>query len=203
MAAGRERGRAALGFSVHTGWAAVVAVAGPAASAAVLDRRRLEMMPGRDPESPRFVYHVAAKLRLEPARRLVQESTALSVAKAREALQEVVDTLEARDYRLVGSGVIVGNRPMTAPLEAILESHALIHAAEGELFRGAVRDASQGLGIPVTEVPARELQARAVESLKLPPAKIDRQLLEIGKAAGRPWAKDQREACLAALIALA
>jgi hypothetical protein len=203
MAAGRRRGRAALGFSVHTGWAAVVAVSGPASAAAVLDRRRLEMMPGNEPDSPRFVYHVASKLRPELARRLVRESTELSRDRARAALEAIADELRARDYQLVGSGVIVGNRPLTAPLEKILESHALIHSAEGELFRGAIRDASASLGMPVTEVPARELAARASKALTLPPAKVADQLAVMGRAAGRPWAKDQREACLAALIALA
>lgn len=202
MAAGPRRGRAALGFSVHTGWAAVVAVSGPAASAAVLDRRRLEMIPGSDPRRPRFVYHAARTLEREPARRLIRESAERATAEATASLQAVVKELGSRDQQVVAAGIVVGNRPLAAELESILASHSLVHAAEGELFRDAIRSATRRAGIPVTEVRARDLGSRAAAALGVPEGKVAQLLVGIGSAAGRPWAKDQKDACLAALIAL-
>jgi hypothetical protein len=49
---------------------------------------------------------------------------------------------------LVASGVIIGNRTLTAPLETILVAHPLLHTAEGELFRQAIIDASEACKVP-------------------------------------------------------
>jgi hypothetical protein len=203
MAAGRRRVPVALGFSVHTGWAALVAVSGPVASPAVVDRSRLEMIPGTDPARPRFVFHAAQELPLAEARRLVERSAALARTQARAALQAALDALATGDHRVVGGAVIGGNRPLTATLETILESHALVHSAEGALFREAIADALRAAGLPVTEVPAKELQPRAARALGLSSAKVAELMARLGKQAGRPWAKDQRDACLAALLNLA
>jgi hypothetical protein len=202
MTTGRRGGRAALGFSVHTGWAAMVAVSGPATSAAVLDRRRLEMIPGASPESPRFVYHAARELLLEPAERLIRESAELSRERAKAALQAVVEELETRGYQAVAVGIVVGDGPRSAALETILKSHSLVHAAEGELFREAIRSASRMVGLSVAEVRTKDLYARAATALGVSDGKVAQHLARIGSAAGKPWAKDQKEACLAALIAL-
>src|SRR2546430_16489842 len=76
------RGRAALGFSVHTGWAAMVAVSsGPDGSTVILDRQRLVLM-GNDPHRPRFVYHAAQKLDPGAAERLLPQSGQGSPAQA-------------------------------------------------------------------------------------------------------------------------
>lgn len=200
----RKRGRAALGFSVHTGWSVMVAVSSePATSVAVLDRRRLVMIPGSDPESPPFVYHAARRLKLDAAERFIRDSAELSSTEARAALRAAVEHLASREHEVVASGIVVGGRPPAASLDAILRSHPLIHAAEGELFRGAIRGASEALGIPVTELRAGDLQSRAATALGIPAGSVARRLSEIGRAAGRPWAKDHKDACLAALIALA
>jgi hypothetical protein len=203
MAAGRHHGHAALGFAVHTGWAAMVAVSGPATSAAVLDRRRLEMIPGSERRHPRFVYHAARELSLEFAERFIRECADLSCANAKEALRVAIEDLGKRGYEVVAGSIIIGNRPLTAPLESILKNHSLVHTAEGELFRATIRSAGQALGVPVNEVRANELSSRAAAALGVSESRAERHLAGIGRAAGKPWAKDQRDACLAALIALA
>jgi hypothetical protein len=192
--------RAALGWSVHTGWAVMVAVSGPA-SPAVIDRQRIQMMPQRDVKLPRFVYH-AAQLKPADGARLVREATELSWTNTKAAIEAAAAALRARGYDVVASGIIVGNKRLEAPLATIIESHALIHTAEGQLFRDAVRRASESVKLPVVEVGAKELDARAAKSLRLSDAALAAQLTRIGSAAGRPWSKDHRQACLAALIAL-
>jgi hypothetical protein len=117
-------------------------------------------------------------------------------------LQAAVEALASRGREVVAAGIVVGNRPPAASLDAILRSHSLIHAAEGELFRGAIRGASEALGIRVTEVRAGDLHPRAAEALGISAGRVPEHLSRIGRAAGRPWAKDQKDSCLAALIAL-
>ena len=137
---------------------------GPAASAAVIDRRRIEMMPHRDAKRPRFVYHAAQKLPRAAAERLVRESTAMSWKNAKAAIRAAVEELRTTGYDVVANGIIVGNKRLEAALDTILESHALIHTAEGQLFRDAIRRASEALAIPVTEVGAKELEPRAAKA---------------------------------------
>ena len=198
MATAGKRQRAALGFSVHTGWAILVAVSGPAASAAVIDRRRIEMMPHRDAKRPRFVYHAAQKLPRAAAERLVRESTEMSWKNAAAAIRAAVEALRTTGYDVVANGIIVGNKRLEAALDTILQSHALIHTAEGQLFRDAIGRASEALAIPVTEVGAKELEPRAAKALRLSDAGLTAHVARIGGAAGRPWSKDHRQACLAA-----
>jgi hypothetical protein len=195
------REQVALGFSVHTGWAAVLALGGTARAPAVLERVRVEMLDGSDPSKPRFVYHAAQEIALDAAARLVREVTAISRAHAKAALKDVVERLKERNYDVAASGIIVKNRPFSAELGAIVKSHALIHSAEGALFRGAMKHASESLKIRVVEVPAGELEARASPLLGVSTKALPERLMAIGRTAGKPWSKDQRDAFLAALLA--
>jgi hypothetical protein len=84
---------------------------------------------------------------------------------------------------------------------SICESHARIHAAEGALFRAALAGASRALGVPVVEVRARDLAARAAALLGVSVEELADRLAALGRDAGPPWGKDQKEALLAALVA--
>jgi hypothetical protein len=102
------------------------------------------------------------------------------------------------------SSVVVGEAGKALPsVEAILRSHALVHAAEGELYRTLVARASEGCGVPASLVPAKELASRAARALAIPEAQVLSRLAAMGKASGRPWTADQKESSLAAWIALA
>ncbi len=195
----------ALGFRVHTGWAALVAVEAPVQlpSPKIVDRKRVEMIAGNKPEAPPFVYHAASKLPLKSAERLVQESTELAKSRAKDSLTTVVHELRERGYQVIASGVIGANRSLASSLETILGAHTLIHAAEGELFRNAIITASEALKVPVTSVAMGELYARAAKTMGSSADEIRRQLSEARRAVGKPWAQDQKESLLAALIAAA
>jgi hypothetical protein len=193
-------GRAALGFSTHTGWAAMVAAAGTPSSPEILVRSRIEMM-GNDRDRPRFVYHVARELTLQTAERIVREAAELSRSRALAALETAVADLGKRDYEVVASGIIVGNRPFEASLETIVKSHALVHAAEAELFRSAIKNASEALKIHVVEIRVKDLEPRATKLFGVTAGPLAKRLAALGRAAGRPWARDQRDSLLAALLA--
>lgn len=191
----------ALGFSVHTGWAAMTAVCGTATSPVVLDRCRLEMIQG-DPGHPRFVYHAARGLEPEAAERFIRTCAELSRAKAHAALEGAVERLRAQGYEVVASSILTSDRPLTALLESILKSHSLVHSAEGELFRESIRSASGAMGIPAIDVRFGDLDGRAARALGIDAGRLEQHLAGIGRAAGRPWARDQKQSYLAAVVAL-
>jgi hypothetical protein len=103
---------------------------------------------------------------------------------------------------VVASAVVAGNAKPLPVLAAILASHALVHTAEGELFRRMLGRASDALQVPASFVPASDLARRAAAALKIPEARVLAQLAVLGKTSGKPWGKDQKESALAALCVL-
>ena len=79
---------------------------------------------------------------------------------ARTALRAAIDELRAKGYDTVACGLLLGSgRPATA-LAKTLASHALIHTAEGQLFRDVLAHASEHYNLPVRKVVERELLSR-------------------------------------------
>lgn len=65
--------RAALGFKVHTGWPAAVAVGAPTATPQVIAKARLQVAWTFDEGA---VFHVGQQLPLEQARELIRDAEA-------------------------------------------------------------------------------------------------------------------------------
>jgi hypothetical protein len=188
---------AALGFRVHSGWAAAVAISLDQRSPIVIDRRRIEMADRNQHESVQ-PYHRAAELDLKKAELFVRSCLDQATRLASEALRGMIDHLNENGYRAIGSGILqASGRPATT-LAATLASHAMIHTAEGEHFRQAVACASEQCDLPVTRVKERELYARAEAGLALPANEVAATIARLGKTVGPPWRQDEK---LAALIA--
>jgi hypothetical protein len=179
--------RTALGFRAHSGWAALVAVAGTIEAAQVLDRRRIIIA---DPEMPgsKQPYHAAAELAFPEAEALVRRAVESSRALAVEVISATVKALRSRGHEVVGCGVLLGSGKALPGLEKILRSHASIHTAEGAMFRDVLVWAAKECRLPVTGVPEKDLDA---SSLK--------RIASIGKLIGPPWTQDQKTAAVAAL----
>ena len=136
--------RSAIGIRVHSGWGALVAVAGNGAGIQVIDRRRVEII---DPRKPGVAqpFHFAERLEISKAQEHVTRCAAASKSLALSALREVVRQLQTQGYEAVGIAILLSSgRPLPA-FEKILAAHALIHAAEGEFFRQAFRDSAKAL----------------------------------------------------------
>jgi hypothetical protein len=192
--------RAALGFSPHIGWAAVVAVAGSRTGPTVVGKRRVDMATTFETGA---VYHAGQKLALADAEALVRSSERTFEAAARATLGALVAELRARGVEPAASAILAGAGRPLPPLETILRSHALVHAAEGELYRRVLARASDACGVPAGLVLARDLAAHVARAARIPEERVVSVLAEIGKASGKPWARDQKEAALAAWLALA
>lgn len=190
----------ALGVRVHSGWAALVAVTGTMRSPRVLDRRRIVLV---EPGIPKQPYHTAENLPLKAATKLIGRSRACARLQARRAFRSVLSELKGKGHKAAGCGLLLASGRPLPGLAATLASHALIHTAEGELFREAIAHASRQCRLPVTAVKERELFAECGKKLRLSASELPRRLTDLGRALGPPWTQDEKFAALAAWLALA
>lgn len=193
--------RAALGFRAHSGWTALVVVAGPLRSPAVIDRQRVELVDPAIPEAKQ-PYHAAAQLDLREAEKLVKRCADKAESLACQALRQVIEDLRKKGHEVVGCGILLGSGRPTTTLASTLASHAMIHTAEGEHFRNAIRAASKRHDLPVTGVKERELLARGSAELRIQADELERRVSEMGRPIGPPWAQDQKHAALVGWLAL-
>jgi hypothetical protein len=194
--------RAAIGIRAHSGWGALVAVANNGGMVEVLERRRVAVTTPGTPGANQ-PYHFAKKLELAEAEKFLGNSFAASKRLALAAVRDVVDELRGRQYRVVGSAVLLASGRALPPLAKILASHAVIHAAEGEFFREVFSKACADLDLSVTGVRERDLDERVKTTLGKVAARMRRQISTLGRSLGPPWTADQKTAALAALIVLA
>jgi hypothetical protein len=194
--------RAALGFHMHSGWGVLVAVSGDAHSVELLDRRRIVVA---DPEVRGAIqpYHFAAQLETPEQEKHLAHCAASSSRLAATAIAEVVKELNGRQYGVVGAAILLASGRALPPLAKILAAHPLIHTAEGEFFRQAARSACEGLRIPVTTIPVRELEARAKVAFANRAARVQLSIASLGRSVGPPWTSDHKTAALAAALTLA
>jgi hypothetical protein len=150
---------AALGFRAHSGWAAAVAVSGWPAAPVVVARRRLEIADPDDPDAKQ-PYHAAEPLAFAAAQWLVQGCTETSQRLARDAVGAMVADLRAAGHAVVGCGLLQGSGWPLPDLAGILASHALIHAAEGQMFREVLAAAGRHHELAVIEIREGELMTR-------------------------------------------
>jgi len=190
----------ALGMKSHIGWSAVVALAGPVTSPEVVAKRRIDMATTFDEGA---VYHKGQELPLDRAEALIRSSEEKFERTAREALADLVAELRTAGCEPVASALVSGRGKALPPLASILKSHALVHAAEGDLYRRVLVRASEACRIPALPIPEREIEARAAGAVGIRPARFAARLAALGKASGKPWTRDQKESAMVAWIALA
>src|SRR5580700_7735009 len=193
--------RAALGIRMHSGWGVLVAVSGDAISLEVLDRRRIVTI---DPQiiGSSQPYHHAANLGLPESERYLANCAVISERLAFTAMGELVRELDAQGCRIVGSAVLLASGRPLPSLAKVLASHPLIHTAEGEFFRNAVRKACERLKISVQAIRERELDERAKVAFGDAASRVQRRISSLGSSIGPPWTKDHKTAALAASMIL-
>lgn len=192
---------AALGFRLHTGWAALVAVRGVPGKFQVLLRRRIDLLPPGD-SVPRFIYHKAAELSPSQAAGLVRRAEGASQESARTAVKDVLDHLQSLAVVVKAAGIPCGSKPVPEDLSAVLRSHPMIHTAEGALFQRAVISACQDCSLAVISAREKEVWLNAASSWSLKETELRRQVDGLRKSVGAPWGTDQKTAMAFALLAL-
>jgi hypothetical protein len=202
-AGSRESGRAAaLGCRAHTGWAAVVVVAGGVARPEVVFRGRAEL---GDPTGRvrRNAYHAARGLELGAASALVEAAERIAAERAADALEGTLRAAADEGAVVRSCAVVVGSFPAGARLEKIVASHALAHAAEGRLYQRALLQGAEWRGLDSIAVPKRSIWEQGESALGVAQDELRHWIDQLRREVGPPWAQDQKLAALAAWIALA
>ena len=147
-------------------------------------------------------YHTAEKMPLERARAFIERVESESKALAGKAVQAAQTKLRDQGHKLTVLALLLASGKPLPSLDKILASHALIHTADGELFRAALFHAGKRARLSEFSLKERDLLAAASKVLKSAPAKLTTQLTSLGKPVGSPWSQDEKFAALAAWLAL-
>ena len=137
----------------------------------------------------RNVYQRARGLDSAEAADLVAAAERIAAEQAAAALKRITAEQDVHTCAVV-VGAFRG-----APLESILASHALAHAAEGRLYQEALLRGADACGLDAIAVPKKSIWEEGGDDLR-------RRIDDLRKVLGPPWAEDQKLAALAAWIAL-
>lgn len=155
-------------------------------------------------------YHVAAEMAGGPTDQVPPEIAAAVAEGRRRQEAEAAKGLEAllRQLREAGNvptvAALLVNRAgwVTDLLRYSLMMADHPPVAEGLAVRDALRSALARSGLRVAEVDEKSLPHLASEVLNLSEGALEGRLKSLGAAAGRPWRKEQKLACLAAWVAI-
>ena len=193
--------QAAVGFRVHSGWAAVVVVWLEKGAPVVLERKRAHLVKTFS-YTCRQPYHTAEKMPLAEARRFVAQVQTEARQLAHRVIHGMQGDLERAEIKLARASLLLASGRPLPDLEKILASHALIHTADGELFREAITHGCERCGVRMQSIKERSLLERAGTTLHLRAAELMRRATDLGKPLGSPWSQDEKFATLAAWLAL-
>lgn len=155
----------------------MVALAGPIDAPRMMLRRKLILTDG-----PKQPYHAAAAMGLPDAEAFIARCTESTQALATRAVADLLEELAGIGLTTVGSCVLLASGRPTGDLARIITSHPLIHAAEGEFYRNALRNACESCGIPCAGIKEKELAGHKYLSL----------VSQWGRTMGPPWRQDQK-----------
>jgi hypothetical protein len=193
---------AAIGFSPHSGWAAMVAIGGSMSAPTLLARQRVALIDGQDPPAKQ-PYHTVEFMCIEEATGRLDGYLSTATRMAHDSMLAQSAALEERGFALRAAGILESSGRKPVSLSSILASHALIHGADGDHFRNALAGAAVELRLRVCRVRVRDIESFAGERLRQPVNRLLEIVSELGRGAGAPWGADQKKAALLAWSLLA
>jgi hypothetical protein len=191
--------KVAFGMKAHSGWAALVVVGIRDGEFVIIDRRRVELVEEEWAKQP---YHAAEEMKGTEARDLVGRGIDAARRIAVREMRAAVKREKERKNDVLACAVLTGN-PMPAwSVEEILSVHFRMHKAEGVLFRDVLARATDSCGLKLVAIPEKQLTKHAEKALGTTESALVSTLAALGKLVGPPWGKDQKDAALAAMVAL-
>lgn len=188
-----------FGMKAHSGWAALVVVGRRDRDLAVISRRRMDLVEEEWAKQP---YHAAENRKKEAARDLVDRGIQAAHRIAAREMRADVKRERDRGNEVTAAAVLVGNPMPDWSTDEILAVHFRMHKAEGALFRDALARAIGACGLRLVAIPEKTLADHAVKVLGIPEIGLRKMIATLGRSIGPPWGKDQKDAALAALVAL-
>ena len=194
-----NKAEAAFGFKAHSGWAALVVLGTHGGDLQVLERSRVELVEEEWAKQP---YHAAEELKPAEARKVVKRGIDAAKRIALREMRRAVERTRESGFEVRNCGLLVGAPMPDWSVDQILAVHFRMHKAEGVLFRDVLAEAADGSDLKLVAIPEKSLLEYAETALKTSANSLSQRIAALGKSVGPPWSKDQKEATLAAMIAL-
>jgi hypothetical protein len=187
--------RVALGLKARTGRAIAVAIGGEPLQ--VIERAQMRLLP----EGAFAPYHVAEGLPSRARQASVDRDIASAHRLAEEGIRQAVDRLREAGHEVCACGVVTGAGMPDWTTDEIVAVHVRMHQAEGKLFRDVLVAGARACGLPPATLRDKSAVDDAALALGITRREVESRLAALGRGAGAPWGKDQKEAALAAMVA--
>ena len=192
----------AFGLKAHSGWATLVVVGTRCGELQVVDRYRMELVEKDEASWAKQPYHAAERLHAGDARDLVRRGVETARRIAVREMRTAVRRAREAGHEVGACAVLVGNPMPDWTVDEILAVHFRMHKAEGMLFRDALARAATACGLKLLGIPEKQLDEHAERALQTSVKGLRTTIASLGKSMGPPWGKDQKDASLAAIVAL-
>lgn len=190
--------QAALGLRVKSGRAIAVVVQGPADSPEVVRRDELLLADSATP-MPWQPFHPVMDLPWKEALAAVRADAKQAEKAATQAVRKLQKAVRDLGLELRSAAIVAGS--ILDPGQ-IPNPHIRAHAAEGQFFREAAARAVEACGLPHRTFAQKTLYAVGAAKLGVSPEKLRSRLTALGARRVKPWGGDEKEAALAAWLAL-
>jgi hypothetical protein len=189
---------AAIGLRVRTGRAVVVVLRGTRAAPEIVLRQELRLYDPDVPESMQPYHHElddSGPAGTAARRRGCQAAQRIT----RRAIRALLGDLRSRGLDPRGAAAVVSSLVDPARIGG---AHPRAHAEEGKLYREAVESALDASGLQSTTLLEKAVHAAAAAQLAATQRQLDAMLKTFAGAVGAPWRAYEKQAALAAWIAL-
>jgi len=194
--------KVAFGLKAHSGWAALVVLGTRGRELELVTRSRMELVEKDEAAWAKQPYHAAERLGQSDARDLVSRGLASARGIAAREMRAAAQRAHEAGHEIAGCAVLMGDPMPEWTVGEILAVHFRMHKAEGVMFRDALARAGEACGLKVLGIAEKQLDQHAEHLLATSITALRKTIASLGKAAGPPWGKDQKDASLAAWIAL-
>jgi len=162
----------------------------------------MELVEKNDASWAKQPYHAAEDLERGEARELVKRGLVMANWISVREMRAAVQRERQEGNEVVACAVLMGDPMPGWSVDEILAVHFRMHKAEGVLFREALAQAAEACGLRFLGIPEKQLDEYAKRALTTSANNVRKTIASLGKSVGAPWGKDQKEASLAAAIAL-
>jgi hypothetical protein len=118
---------------------------------------------------------------------------------ATRAIRSLLREMKSHGLRPRGASIVVGS---LADPARVAGAHARAHAEERKLYREAVQAALAAAGLRAAMLLGASVRSAAVAQLGLTGGRVDAMLKEFSHHVGTPWRAQEKQAALAAWLAL-
>jgi len=198
VASSRQAEGVALGFRVKTGRAVAIVLVGPVNAPKVVARQDLVLYDEAVPDSFQ-PYHAGLELAPQQAETTVRQLSEIVRKASLAAVGQLIDDLSQAGVDPRAAGIVVGS--LVDP-SSIKNPHMHAHAAEGRLFFESVAAGLERRDLKALVHVEKDLHESAAKALRMTQGALDRAVVAMGKAFGKPWRLEEKAAALAAWVAL-